>query len=64
MKLRVHPEADDEVKAAVRYLNAQRQNAGDRFSRSINSNFNEFSTTPVRCRNSKQHRRGWTFAAH
>lgn len=31
MKLRVHPEADDEVKAAVRYLNAQRENAGDRF---------------------------------
>lgn len=31
MNLRVHPEADDEVKAAVRYLNAQRPNVGDRF---------------------------------
>ncbi len=31
MKLRVHPEADEEVKAAMRYLNVQRPKAGDRF---------------------------------
>lgn len=31
MNLRVHPEVDDEVKAAVSYLNAQRPNAGEQF---------------------------------
>ena len=31
MKLRVHPEVDDEVKDAVQSLNAQQPSAGDRF---------------------------------
>lgn len=31
MKLRVHPEVDGEVEAAVNYLNGQWPNAGDQF---------------------------------